>query len=66
MISRSTLEAANRVAEYVARRPIVLELSALSTPPAVDEPKPEAAGMKTLASGLAPANKRSALSDDAD
>ncbi len=40
MISRSTLEAANRVAKYAARRSIVLELSALPTPPAVDEPNP--------------------------
>ena len=57
MISRSTLEAANRVAEYVARRPIVLEPSALSTPPAVDEPKTDAAGVNTLASWPAPADK---------
>jgi len=38
MIPRSTLEAAKRVAEYAACRPIVLKLSALSTPPAVEEP----------------------------
>ena len=38
MISRSTLEAANRVAQYAAQRPIALALSALSTAPAVDEP----------------------------
>jgi hypothetical protein len=64
MISRSTLEAANRVAEYVARRPIVLDLSALPTPPAVDEPKPDAAGVNTLASW--PAQAKKAESDDAD
>ncbi len=57
MISRSTLEAANRVAEYAARRSIVLELSALPTPPAVDEPNSDAARVNPLASWSAPANK---------
>ena len=41
MISRSTLEAAKRVAEQAACRPIVLKLSAPFTSPAVDEPNPD-------------------------
>lgn len=57
MIPRSTLEAANRVAEYAARRSIVLELSAPSTPPAVDEPNPDAASVNTLGSLPEPANE---------
>jgi hypothetical protein len=64
MISRSILEAANRVAGYAARRPIALELSALSTAPAVDDPNPDATGVNTLAWSPAPANK--AASDDVE
>lgn len=57
MLSRSTLEAANRVlAEYAARRPIAREPGALSTPPAVDEPNPDATAVNTLGSSPAPAN----------
>ena len=47
MISRSTLEAANRVAQYAAQRPIALELIALSTAPAVDEPIADATDVST-------------------
>ena len=36
MISRATLDAAARVAEYAASRPIALNLSVMATPPTDD------------------------------
>jgi hypothetical protein len=58
MISRSTLEAANRVlTEYAARLPIALERSAPPTPPAVDEPNRDATRVNTSTSSPPPASE---------